>query len=63
MMAWLGTKGRISLWSCQAWTSQCRGMTGWGHRKGWVDGWGNTLKEERVGGEIGSLWMGNLERE
>lgn len=34
---------------CQGSTPQCRGMSGLGGRKGWMDGWGNTLIEE--GGE------------
>jgi len=49
-MALKGTSERRSPWSCQGWTPQCRGGSGQGGRKGWVDGWGNTLIEEGEGG-------------
>jgi len=35
---------------CQGLIPQCRGMSGWGGRKGWVDGLRNTLREEGRGG-------------
>jgi len=44
-----GTNRRRSPWSCQGWTPQCRGMSGKGGEKGWVDGWENTLIEKGEG--------------
>jgi len=38
---------------------QCRGMSGQGGRKGWVDVWGNSLRRR---GRGNGIWMGNWER-
>jgi len=45
-MDFLSTNRRRSPWSCQGLTPQCKGMSGQGVRKGWVNWWENTLIEE-----------------